>query len=274
MPTRNSEQLRHMAEAQRTRYREVHLSAPDAKRFAALPSFFGMPLITRIVVTLGVNGPARHVDFLLTVSRAKIAIYNALEALKKMGIVASVSLGPRKGHAYFLNREYPAYEAIVAYGQRIARDYPTPTWDPVEVEISKQSSPLPKRPECKLFGNGNQTAALLFLYEIRGATPGQIWRALNIVQNSTKRTFAMLIELGVVTELLSLKKTVGAYVLDPRFRYGHEIRMVLGAMISIYPQYEGLARAIPLIEAPPFTKPKLQKKRRIGYSSQLKAKRA
>lgn len=262
-----------MAEAQRIRYRHVYLSAPGAREFAALPAFFGMQLITRIVVTLALNGPARLIDFRRTVSRTARAIYNALEALQRMGVVASVSLGPRKGHAYFLNRKYPAYEAIVAYGRRIAQDYPTPKWDSVEVAISKQNVPLPKRPECKLFGNGNQTTVLLVLYETRGATPLQIKTALNVPSNAdAKRTFAMLTDLGTVTELCRGKK-IAAYVLDPRFRYAHELRSVLEDMLLVYPQITGLARAVQDVSPPPSRKPQTLRKRRTGYRAQRKAKR-
>jgi hypothetical protein len=141
-----------------------------------------------------------------------------------------VSLGPRKGHAYFLNRKYPAYEAIVAYGRRIAQDYPTPKWDSVEVAISKQNVLFRKGRNANYSKRKSNYSSLSPIRNER-ATPLQIKTALNVPSNAdAKRTFAMLTDLGTVTELCRGKK-IAAYVLDPRFRYAHELRSVLEDML-------------------------------------------
>ena len=260
MPRSDERRIRENA-AQVARIKRVRLSAENAKSFQNLPAFFGMPLISRIVVALAISGPARLTDLMETASRNPTPLFKALNALGRMGVVATVSLGTRKGEAYFLNREYPAYDAIVEFGVRISTEYATPRWKSIAMDATRQWVALPANPECKLFGVGHGTAVLLLLYEFRGATPGQIRKALGLGRASTKRMYATLVEMGMVAALSDGQDRDGAYVLDPRFRYASELRAVLRAMVTLYPQYTGLAQVIPEIERPRFPKPEPRKKR-------------
>lgn len=224
--------------------RANRLTAKGAMPFRNLPSFLGTSLVTRIIVALAKNGPARKVDLYRTVATNYPPMTRALGRLHQWGVVSTQRLS--NGHAHFLNPHQPAYQEILELCRAIAQDYTVPTWAPVTVTSDPANPVPPERQSCRWFGSERASRILLFVYSARGARITQISRFIGD-GNCAGRTAATLerfLSLGILAEIRSTSRYTIGIVFDPQFRYHAEFMHLLDVLTSFHTDVEARGLAL------------------------------
>lgn len=224
--------------------RHNQLRAIKARGFRRLPPFLGSTLVTRVLVALTVNGPARKVDFFRTVATNYPPLQRVLAKLSLMGVICKHRF--TVGSVFFLNPRYQLHAELVSYCLAIARDFDVPHWDACLVPKSKLSGSLPPaKPNYRILGFERHAAQLLFLYASHGACRNQIRQFFNDApQGITNSGIRRAIDLGIVSIIRSDYHNGAAAVFNPNFRYHSQLMAFLAGLLRFHPKIAAKAKAI------------------------------